>query len=65
MKTPKKKPGTSKSTASSAKSSNIKPADSKANRRFDDDDDDDEFDEPLDDLGGFNDFNDYDDDDDY
>ncbi|KAA8481811.1 hypothetical protein BDE36_1889 [Arcticibacter tournemirensis] len=64
MKTPKKKPGTSKSTVSGAKSSNIKPADSRANKRFADDDDDD-FDEPLEDLGEFNDFNEYDDDDEY
>lgn len=63
MKTPKKKPGTSKSTVSGAKSSNVKTTDSKPRNRFLDDDDD--FDEPLEDFGEFNDFNEYDDDDDY
>ncbi len=63
MKTPKKKSGTSKSTVSGAKSSNIKPADSKTKSRFNDEDDD--FDEPLEDFQGFNDFNEYDEDDDY
>ncbi|WP_207427686.1 hypothetical protein [Pedobacter sp. SYSU D00535] len=62
MKTPKKKPSMTKNATSGAKTLNLKPADSKANKNFIDDDDD--LDVPLDDLGGLDDFSSFDDDDD-
>lgn len=64
MKTPKKNASSAKSTTRGAKSSNIKPIDNKAGKRFDDDDD--SFDADLDDdLGGFDDLDSFDDEDDY
>ena len=64
MKTPKKNAATAGKKTNDALKSNIKPAESKASKRFDDDDDDD-FNEPMDDLGGFDEFGSFDDDDDF
>ena len=65
MKAPKKteKKSTVKSASSGEKKNNLKPANHKPVRNFDDEDDD--FDLTIEDIGGLEDFNRFDDDDDY